>query len=186
MFLANNSKIEQVIDFGGYKVFEATVDTCILIYKKSYIQSIIKAVSIKDDFVIGNLNRYIQEKNLNVKQSSLTESGWLIADNKTINLKNKISSKGKKIKDYHDKYICFGIKSGLNEAFIITKNQKDKFDKKSQELIKPLIRGRDISKYNIQFPQLYIILTKIGINIEDYPQIKEYLKSYKDKFSVYM
>ncbi|MEI0581101.1 hypothetical protein [Brachyspira pilosicoli] len=73
--------------------------------------------------------------------------------------------------------------TGLNEAFIIgeeTKNNLIKEDAKSEKLIKPLLRGRDIKKYSYTFGDLYLICTfpALNLNIEDYPAIKKYLESF--------
>ena len=54
---------------------------------------------------------------------------------------------------------------------------------KNGEIIKPLLRGRDISHYSYELPGLYILLTKNGINVKrDYPDIYQYLDSFGDSF----
>ena len=85
--------------------------------------------------------------------------------------------------------INYGIKTGLNEAFIIdekTKNQLISEDPKSVEIIRPILRGRDIDKYTCNFANLYIGIKENGvapISISEYPAVKKYLDKYKDKLS---
>jgi len=95
---------------------------------------------------------------------------------------------GTPLKDW-DININFGIKTGLNNAFIITGEKKDVLiaeDPKSAEIIRPILRGRDIKRYNYEFADLWLINTHNGlkeknikpINIEDYPAIKKHLDNY--------
>lgn len=81
--------------------------------------------------------------------------------------------------------INYGIKTGFDNAFILdeeTKNRLISQDNKNKEIIKPLIRGRDVKKGKIFFKNTYIILAKNGVNIpSDYPVIFEYMNNFKDK-----
>jgi hypothetical protein len=82
-----------------------------------------------------------------------------------------------------DVNINMGIKTGLNEAFIIdekTKNELIISDNKNSELIKPLLRGRDIHRYYPDYQNLWLICTfpSKKIDIEKYPIIKKHLLSF--------
>lgn len=79
--------------------------------------------------------------------------------------------------------ICYGIKTGLNEAFIISGDKKNELihkDPKSAEIIRPILRGRDIKRYGYQFADLYVICTFPSRNydIEDFPAIKNHLLTF--------
>ena len=82
-----------------------------------------------------------------------------------------------------------GILTGYNEAFIIDGKKKDELiaeDPKSAEIIRPILRGRDIKRYSYDFADLWLINTHNGIkekgikpiNIEDYPAVKKHLDQY--------
>lgn len=76
-----------------------------------------------------------------------------------------------------------GILTGYNEAFIISTEKKDELilaDPKSAELIRPILRGRDIKKYSIDFNHLYLICTfpSQHYNIDDYPAVRDFLLSF--------
>ena len=76
-----------------------------------------------------------------------------------------------------------GILTGYNEAFIIDGNKKDELirsDPKSEEIIRPILRGRDIKRYSCQFADLWLIATfpSLKINIDEYPAIRQHLMSF--------
>ena len=79
--------------------------------------------------------------------------------------------------------INFGIKTGFNEAFIIDENKKNELieaNPKSAEIIRPILRGRDIEKYRSKFANRWIIATfpSKKYNIDSYPAVKNHLLSY--------
>ena len=98
------------------------------------------------------------------------------------NIKSKIEKAGLPLKQWNVQ-INYGIKTGLNEAFIIneeTRVQLIKKSSKSAEIIRPILRGRDIQKYKATWEGLYIIGTfpSLSINIEEYPAVKDHLLSF--------
>ncbi|MCS1407317.1 MAG: hypothetical protein M2R45_00474 [Verrucomicrobia subdivision 3 bacterium] len=80
-----------------------------------------------------------------------------------------------------------GILTGLNAAFIVDKADKDALvaeDPKSEELLKPILRGRDIKRYQAQWKGLWVILAKYGSHEylqQQYPAIFKHLSAYKTK-----
>ena len=107
---------------------------------------------------------------------------FLNLENHKIDIKNRMEKIGVPLKEWDIK-INYGIKTGLNEAFIIDSAKKDeliKRDPKSSELIKPILYRRDIKKYEINFTNNWIITTfpSLNINIDDYSAIKEYLQTF--------
>ena len=97
-------------------------------------------------------------------------------------IKRKIEAIGTPLKDW-DIIINYGIKTGANDAFIIDgakRNELISADPKSAEIIRPILRGRDIKRYGFDFADQYIIATfpSKNYNIDDYPAVKEYLLSF--------
>ena len=110
----------------------------------------------------------------------MNSSDWSIGNESEINLKTKLGRNTKILKDWNVN-INFGIKTGFNLAFIIDSKTKDQLIAKneiSKEIIKPILRGRDISKYYFDFKELFVLFTRHGINIDNYPVVKEYLNNY--------
>lgn len=103
-------------------------------------------------------------------------------------IRNKIKEKGIPLGKWNIQ-INYGVKTGLNEAFIISGKTKDKIiidDPKSAEIIRPILRGRDIKKYEYSFADLWLINVHNGIkekcilpiDVNNYPAIKKHLDKY--------
>ena len=103
-------------------------------------------------------------------------------------IKAKIEAIGTPLKDW-DIQINYGIKTGFNDAFIIDGKKRAELiaqDPKSEEIIRPILRGRDIRRYGYEFADLYLINTHNGvkekgikrIDIDDYPAVKTHLDSF--------
>ena len=172
-YILQNTTILQIADFNGVKIFEdATVDSAITIFQKQKADnnSTFKVVDV------DLINSYL------MKQSDLTKTSFSFSNPKELAIKQKIEKIGTPLKEW-DINIYRGILTGFNEAFIIdeaTKNELIKKDQKSEEIIKPILRGRDIRKYEINFAKLYLINSHNNppVDIEKYPAIKEHLDSY--------
>jgi len=83
-----------------------------------------------------------------------------------------------------DGKIYYGIKTGLNEAFVIDEATKNKLiaeDPKSAEVIKPFLAGRDIKRYETPEASRWLIFTRRGIALKDYPAIENYLLQYRER-----
>ena len=130
-----------------------------------------------------DLDQYFQANSVSIDPLQLYDitgkQGWFIGNPAEFQLKKKIESNGKPLKDWDIK-INYGIKTGLNEAFIINTAKRDELiqlDPKSADIIKPILRGRDIKRYGYQWADLWIIATfpALKINIDDYPTVKQFL-----------
>lgn len=179
-FLLNDTEFYNIVDYNGTKIFEgATVDSNILIFKKNKVKNSIFSLQIADTIPA----EYKQEK--------LSKESFIFINQNEDSIKGKIERIGKPLKEW-DININRGITTGLNEAFIIDRETRDKLieeDYKNSEIIKPLLRGKDIEKYNINYADLYLINSHNGkagkeaIDIENYPQIKKYLETFEPKLS---
>jgi hypothetical protein len=114
-----------------------------------------------------------------------TNDSWVILNPIEQTIKKKIEKIGIPLKDW-DISVNYGIKTGCNEAFIINKIKRDELiakDSKSAELIRPILRGRDIKRYGYEFADQYIIATfpSKKYNIDDYPAVRDYLLQYGKK-----
>ena len=123
----------------------------------------------------------------------MTSEAWVILSSIEQSIKEKITLRGTPLADWNIK-IYRGILTGFNSAFIINSATKDELirkDSKSAELIRPILRGRDIQRYGYSFAGLWLINVHNGlkeeelapININDYPAIKAYLDDYYPKLA---
>ncbi len=178
-------QLEEIVDFGDLPVFEhVTTYPCIIRIRGSGKPSTyINAVQMKS-LDISNLVAQIKENTISIKCESLDDSGWTISDEKSTRLLEKLRRNGKPLVEYVHGKMYRGILTGLNEAFVINSATRQKIineNKKSMELIVPFLEGRDIKRYAKTISDKYLIFTRHGININDYPSIERYLEKYKTK-----
>ncbi|WP_126414815.1 Eco57I restriction-modification methylase domain-containing protein [Weeksella virosa] len=182
-FFATHTNPILLIDFAGQKIFEsATVDTNILLFSKDKNRQQTRACVIKEK-VLNNLSDYFRQ-NATVCNFSKGES-WVILSEIEQRIKAKIEAVGTPLKDW-DINIYRGILTGYNEAFIIDGKKKDELiaeDPKSAEIIRPLLRGRDIKRYSYDFADKYLIATfpSKNYNIDEFPAIKQFLIGFYPK-----
>ena len=172
----------QLLDMGP-DVFEATVDTNILLFQKivSDVPIAFVGVSLGSDFDrhTGNIAQYVSDNGATMEMPTKGEP-WAILSSAELNLKRKIADVGKPLKDW-DINIYRGIVTGCNEAFIIDEFKRKELiaqDPKSAEIIKPLLRGRDIERYHVQSVKSYLLATNYDLNVpKRYPAIYAHLET---------
>lgn len=127
-----------------------------------------------------------------------SSDSWVILSPIEQSIKRKIEAVGVPLKDW-DINIYRGVLTGYNEAFIISTEKRDEIlnncqtseeRQRTEELIRPILRGRDIKRYGYDWANLWLINTHNGIkgkldriHIEDYPAVKAHLDQYWDKIS---
>ena len=185
-FIAKTNPV-LLIDFAGIKIFDAaTVETNILIAKKeSYTQNTLACIiSNTDD--LNKLSVLVQQQA--VEYNFAENDSWIILSAIEQSIKRKIEAVGTPLKDW-DIRINYGIKTGFNEAFVITTDKRNEIlancqteDERTRtaELIRPILRGRDIKRYAYNWAGLYLIATfpSRHYDIEMYPAVKQYLLTF--------
>lgn len=189
-FLSQDSNPCILIDFGQIRIFEGTtVFVCILILENARNNNYLKACILPNIYNIEqeNLSSYFNSHYQKI--TKLNESTWSLSDSLKIN--DLIEKIGKPLKNWIEIEFFRGITSGLNEAFHIAENTKNELieeDPKNVEIIKPLLRGKDIKRYGYDFENLYIINSHNGVREngvaridvpKNYPIIYQYLKQWQ-------
>lgn len=128
------------------------------------------------------LIRSVYIKHKSVLTAYKSNNNWAIHSEIEKHILRKIEVSGTPLSRWNVQ-IRRGILTGLNDAFIIDTPTKDRIiseDPKSAEIIRPILRGRDIKRYSYTFAGKWIIATfpSRHYNIEDYPAVKEYLLSF--------
>lgn len=184
--MLNEYYIIEIEDHGKVKMFvDAGVETNIIIVKKINRQNSEVKIVLTEE----------HNKTFETNQSNFSEDGYLFLDNRLLKVKNKVDTIGKPLGEWNVE-INYGVKTGLNDAFIIDKekyNELVKKDRKNKEILVPLLRGQDIRRYEINYKDLYLVNTHNGyklndekipeIKIDDYPSIKEYLNEFEPALS---
>ena len=155
-----------LIDFAGVKVFEnATVDANILMYVKSENEqkTICGVANKQNKDCIKNLSDFIQQQS--VECSFDTSDSWVVLSPIEQSIKRKIEAVGTPLKEW-DIQINYGIKTGYNEAFIISTDKREEIlancqteeeRQRTDELIRPILRGKDIKRYGYEWADLWLI-----------------------------
>ncbi len=197
-WLLKKTTIVSYMELNALKVFEsAAVDTSIM--------NFIKQTPPKE----SDFNYYEptpDDKNdlkstpyLSMKQNALSTESFIFANASFLDLRDKMESVGTPLKDW-DIQINYGIKTGANEAFIISTEKREEIlnacktqeeRKRTEALIKPILRGKDIKRYSYEWAGEWLINTHNGytsalkskippIDIEKYPATKAHLDSHYD------
>ena len=179
----------QLIDFAGVKVFEsATVDTNIFLgSKQEHTASQTLALTFPKDATSRDLHNLRDFVRQHAAPMTFPKDGssYIILSPIELSIRRKIEAVGKPLKDW-DVQINYGIKTGCNEAFIITTEKRNELlaqcqseeeRQRTAELIRPILRGRDIKRYSYDWAGLWIIATfpSRHYDIEDYPAVRDYL-----------
>ena len=125
-----------------------------------------------------------------------TNDTWSILSEIELSIKRKVEEAGVPLKNW-DVEMYRGVLTGYNDAFIITSERREEIlsncaddseRERTAEIIRPILRGRDIRRYGYEWADLWLINTHNGIkdslervHIEDYPAIKQHLDYYWDK-----
>ena len=186
-----------LIDFAGVKVFDtATVDVNILMLQKAINVQRTYACVTQGINGLQNLSVFVQQQGVEFNFAS--SDSWVILSPIEQSIKRKIEAIGTPLKDWNIQ-INYGVKTGFNDAFIISTEKRNEIlancqteDERTRtaELIRPILRGRDIKRYGCDWANLWLINTHNGIkgktpriHIEDYPAVKVHLDQFWNKIS---
>ncbi|WRB89845.1 class I SAM-dependent DNA methyltransferase [Helicobacter pylori] len=196
--LLKKTTIVSYMELNALKVFEsAAVDTSII--------SFIKQTPLKESVfkyyepTPNDENDLKSTPHLSMKQNALSTESFIFANATLLDLRGKMESVGTPLKDW-DIQINYGIKTGANEAFIITTEKREEIlnacktqeeRKRTETLIKPILRGKDIKRYSYEWAGEWVINTHNGytsnlkfkippIDIAKYPAIKTHLDAHYD------
>ncbi|MGL2487786.1 DUF7149 domain-containing protein [Helicobacter pylori] len=196
--LLKKTTIVSYMELNALKVFEsATVDTSIMNFIK-------QEPSKESDFdyyepTPDDKSNLKSARSLPMKQNALSTESFIFANATLLDLRDKMESVGTPLKDW-DIQIYRGILTGANEAFIITTEKREEIlnacktqeeRKRTETLIKPILRGKDIKRYSYEWAGEWVINTHNGytsnlkfkippIDIEKYPATKAHLDSHWD------
>ncbi|MDZ7550314.1 class I SAM-dependent DNA methyltransferase [Helicobacter pylori] len=197
-WLLKKTTIVSYMELNALKVFEsAAVDTSIMNFIK---QTPPKESSFNYyEPTPDDKNDLKSTPHLPMRQNALSTESFIFANATLLDLRDKMESVGTQLKDW-DIQIYRGILTGANEAFIITTEKREEIlnacktqeeRKRTEKLIKPILRGKDIKRYSYEWADLWVINTHNGytsnlkfkippIDIEKYPATKAHLDAHYD------
>ena len=175
-YFIDNINPKILIDFKGTKIFNnvAVLSNILILEKRKNRHNLItcdfksydRSISI-ENFIKNNL----------VILSKLSKNSWLIFDREKYNIREAVIAKGKRIDEWGLE-INYGIKTGFNEAFYLNEETKDLLiskDRGNEDIIVKMLRGKDLRRYVPSFQNIWLIFSRRGIDIDEYPEVKNYL-----------
>ena len=182
--------LQQIINFGDVQFFdEATIYVCIFVTRKDNEQrNDVQALSLNQKTYHGDFLNEVPAQLAAYPADTFGESEWIIQPKAHFDILKKMLQQGIALKDMPIS-VNYGIKTGYNDAFFIDEDTKERLiaeDPKSAELIKPLLRGRDLHAWYTSNEGQFMINPHNGIpkknippiNIENYPAIKRHLDQF--------
>lgn len=182
-YLAQQTRIRLLIDFGDAPVFTAIAYPSILLAQKALPNgNAMRVLSWNPAAEIETFREVFEAESFAMPQRALTPDGWRIERSDVLKLLDKLRQAGTPLGKYVNGRFYYGIKTGFNEAFVVPRAVRDALireDPKSAEVLKPFLRGRDVKRWRITDPDLWLIFTRRGVDIDQYPAIKKHLEPYK-------
>ncbi|GAA7596829.1 class I SAM-dependent DNA methyltransferase [Helicobacter pylori] len=188
--LLKKTTIVSYMELNALKVFEsAAVDTSIM----SFIKQTPPKESVFKYYepTPNDGNDLKSAHSLLMRQNALSTESFIFANTQLLDLRDKMESVGTPLKDW-DIQIYRGILTGCNEAFIIPTEKRDKIlnacktqeeKERTEVLIKPVLRGKDIKRYSYEWAGEWVIATfpSLKLDIDDYPSLKTYLSQFRPR-----
>ena len=202
-YLSSNLTLSQVVDFGDLPVFTATAYPSVVVGRKlradanlplrvaDLVVPIRREIAAEGQAVTSEtVNRAIEglpsllSKHAvsGYPRQMLAEDGWVLEDLALVRLFERLMNTGTPLGEFVEGRLNYGIKTGLNEAFVVDQAKRDELveqDPHSRDLLKPWLRGRDIKRWRADWAGQYVIFARRGVDIERYPAIKEHLSAWR-------
>ena len=201
-FLARQSTLSQLIDFGDAPVFTSIAYPSIITASKTHAQdNHLRALNWEPGPSIDEFGTIFQTQGFTMPQDALTADGWRLTSPDALNLLQKLRNAGKPLGEYVQGRFYRGILTGLNEAFVVDNETRDELiaeHSSSTEVLKPFLRGRDVKRWQVNFAEQYLIKIessenrahpwsgKTAAEAEDifantYPAIHAHFESFREK-----
>ena len=185
-YLLKEATIETVTDFGDLQIFGGvTTYPAILTMRKQaapdgHAISFWKVGALPE----ADFGEAFEAAAQPFPQAKLGAGSWELENPALRALREKIVRGRKTLKEVYGSPL-YGIKTGLNEAFIVDRATHDRLlleDAKSAELLKPFLEGKDLKRWRAEPRDLWIIyIPKNAVDIDRYPAIKSHLLPFREQ-----
>ncbi len=182
--LLSEYRVQKLIQFDRINVFDALVSTSIFIVENSESKGELHFSDLRD---INNIEAFRDEVLDRQEVGKIAKDKWDLMSPIDRNFLNILRDQTVILAECNGIEISRGITTGFNEAFIIDAHARETMinkDSRSQEIIKPLIQGRNIRKWGYLYDNKYLLMTGYDLDIKNlYPVVYEHLLKYKGDLS---
>jgi type I restriction-modification system DNA methylase subunit len=186
--LLAGQQIETLMDFCELPVFAASTDPMIVVLTSTPppAEHTFPVVVIKDEEEFESLPQSVESRGSLYANDQLKADGWSLEGNEGFSLVDKMRDTGEPLSEHVDGQYYYGIKTGLNDAFVVdhkTRGELIREDPNSERLLRPWLRGKDVKRWIHEFHDLYVIAVGFGWHKElsKYPAILRYLKQFEKR-----
>ena len=202
-FFTDKVSIHRLLDFGDLPVFKASVDTCIVLLENAVPNGqAFSAATFRNEADIPRLSDAFQEHAISMYVRDLAPDGWTLALPEVHRLLEKLEETGTPLGRYMEGCFYIGLITGCNDAFIIDEATHQRLiaaDTRSGELIKPVLRGRNLRKWKAMSAKDHLIAIASStdrewpwskaandseaerIFSETYPALYQHLSGYRER-----
>ena len=182
--LAGQTSVQTVIDFGDLPVFDATTYPTVLVLRKAppAAEQATQTLVVEEIGVVQRLVEEVNNRAWSQKQTSLAPDGWILVQPETLALMKKLRQKGRSLEDHVNGQFYRGIVTGLNTAFVIDNVTRQRLiteDRASADIIKPWLRGKDLSKWSISSAGLFLLYVPWDLDMSRYPAVYRHLVEHR-------
>jgi type I restriction-modification system DNA methylase subunit len=186
-FLARELTLQQLIDFGDAPVFEAIAYASILtgVRTAPTPDASVLGYTWEKDVHLDRISQIVPERGQQIRQSELKTESWQLESPQAVRLLAKLRNAGKPLGEYVNGRFYNGVKTGLNEAFVVDRATRDRLiseDKSSANVLKPFLRGRDAKRWAVVSPDLWLIYIPWHFPLQDDPAITSASKKAEVEF----
>ena len=187
-YLRTQTTVEKLIDLGDNRVFADAPD----VYPAVHVvrndpppkEHVADAAVFTRGEGLKDFEERVGDKLFPLSIHDQLDTGWQLGDAVGRKVFAKLMAGGRPLGEEVDGKMYYGIKTGLNEAFIVDRAMRDRFiqqDPKSAEIIKPMLQGQDLRPWYQEDEGRWLLFTRRGIDIDAYPAIKEYLGQFRER-----
>ena len=186
--LLARQRIETLMDFCELPVFAASTDPMIVVLTGTPPQAkhTFPVVVIKNEEEFESLPQSVVSRGSLYANDQLKADGWSLEGNEGFSLADKMRDCGEPLSEHVQGQYYYGIKTGLNAAFVVDRKTRDELireDPRSERLLRPWLRGKDVKRWTHEFHDLYVIAVGFGFHneLKKYPAILRYLKQFEKR-----
>lgn len=185
-YLSQKAEIETVVDFGDLQIFEGvTTYPTILTLRRLNGHAADDALRfLKVNELPEDLSKVFSTASQPMPRARLGAGSWRFESDRLDAVRKKMAAGRKTLAEVYGPPL-YGIKTGLNEAFVLTRAERDVLvakDARCAELLKPFLVGENLKRWHVESDDLWLIYTpKNRLDIEEHPAIHDWLLPFRDK-----